>query len=421
MRALTWLPDQIDPNAIRAHLAEIVDRDYAAKANDDSLKTIYLFLTRKCNLGCQHCYIKGVGPGARDADFDLETIRGLIEQARPHGLRKVKVSGGEPMIHREFMDIMSYLGSIGLAELVLETNATLFKSDTVRELEQLPNLTVFVSLDHFDPEKHDEFRAKAGSYSKTAVALQEIGASRIQSVVTTTANRYNFDKVPAIIELVTSWGIDKHRTLMNIHPIGNARGHLDNALSLEECNALVQSVQATDAFKLGRAYLTLPPALMPLDNFKGVHTCGWGDNVLGILSTGQISMCSASYDDPEMIAGNALEEPLMDLWRHSPFFENLREIGAGRVKGVCANCIFYKVCRGVCKISSYSHYGEKDAPYPLCQEMYNAGLFPEYALADPEKPSAYRPGVIAHKRTGIKGTELFHFMKLAEQQQMAAK
>lgn len=410
----SWLSTPSDPEAARSMLMDIIDRDYNRRTGDDSLKTIYLFLTRKCNLGCQHCYIRGVGPQARDVDFNLETIEGLIQQARPHGLRKVKVSGGEPMIHPEFMDIMHFLGSIGLAELVLETNATLFKTDMVAELEKLPNLTIFVSLDHFDPEKHDEFRSKSGAFTKTAQALQEIGASSIQSVVTTTANRYNYDKVPAIIDLVTSWGIDKHRTLMNIHPIGNARSHLDNALSLEECTAMVLAVRQTDAFKSGRAYLTLPPALMPLENFHGVHTCGWGDNVLGILSTGEISMCSASYDDPEMIAGNAFEQPLMDLWRNSPFFENLRAIGAGDVKGVCSNCIFYKVCRGVCKISSYSHYGEKDAPYPLCQEMYNAGLFPKYALVDPERSSIYRHGTIAHKRKGIEGSELHHFMKLAQ-------
>jgi hypothetical protein len=106
----------------------------------------------------------------------------------------------------------------------------------------------------------------------------------------------------------------------------------------------------------------------------------------------------------------------MDIWRNSPFFEELRTIGAGRVKGVCSNCVFYKVCRGVCKISSYSHYGEKDAPYPLCQEMYNAGLFPEYALADPERDCTYRPGVIPHKRKSMEGSELFHFMKQAQQE-----
>jgi radical SAM protein with 4Fe4S-binding SPASM domain len=120
--------------------------------------------------------------------------------------------------------------------------------------------------------------------------------------------------------------------------------------------------------------------------------------VLGILSTGEVSMCSASYDDPEMIAGSAYDTPLIDLWRNSAFFNDLKEIANGKVKGVCSNCVFYRACRGVCKMSSYAHYGEKDAPYPLCQEIYNQGLFPDYALVDPERDCSYRPGAIRKER-----------------------
>lgn len=419
MTAIQWLDPVEDAASVRGRLADMVNHQYDERQGTDDLKTIYLFLTRKCNLGCQHCYIEGVGPNARDADFNLESIRSLIEQARPHGLRKVKVSGGEPMVHGEFMEIMEYLGTLGLAEIVLETNGTLFKPDTIARLEKIPNLTIFISLDHFDPKKHDAFRAKEGAFSKTEQALRAIGASTIQSVVTTTANRYNYDSIPQVMDLVFDWGLDRHRTLLNIHPIGNARSHLDNAITIEECNVLVGEIMASPHFKAGRAYLTLPPALMPLKNFDGVHTCGWGDNVLGILSTGEISMCSASYDDPNMIAGNAFEMPLMDIWKKTAFFEELREIGAGKVKGVCSNCVFYKTCRGVCKISSYSHYGEKDAPYPLCQEAYHNGSFPEYALIDPSLDCSYKPGVIKEKRARLQDSELHHFIRTAQVNQPA--
>lgn len=400
MPHLSWLPDAADTDAVRTRLSSMVDRQYAEGTASDDLKTIYIFLTRKCNLGCQHCYIEGVGPKAKGVDFDYDTIRGLIEQARPHGLRKVKVSGGEPTIHKDFMRVMEYLGTIGLRDLVLETNGTLLREETIARLERIPNLTIYVSLDHLDATAHDDFRGKAGAFGRATDALKRLGRTELQTVVTTTAYRQNYDQIPEIVELVLGWGITRHRTLLNIHPLGNARGFLDNAITLEECEELVSRLLATPYFREGRAYLTLPPALMPLEYLNGVHTCGWGDNVLGILSNGDISMCSASYDDPEMIGGNAFDEPLIDIWRNSPFFDELRDIGRGRVKGVCGNCIFYRVCRGVCKMSSYSHYGEKDAPYPLCQEVYNNGGFPAYALADPDVDCSYGTGAIAVRRGG---------------------
>jgi radical SAM protein with 4Fe4S-binding SPASM domain len=116
-----------------------------------------------------------------------------------------------------------------------------------------------------------------------------------------------------------------------------------------------------------------------------------------------------------MIGGNAFETPLMDIWQNSPFFQELREVGGGNVKGVCGNCVFYSVCRGVCKMSSWSHYGEKDAPYPLCQEVYNNGGFPTYALLDPDRDCTYRRGTIAPRRKGFEETELYHFMQAARQ------
>jgi radical SAM protein with 4Fe4S-binding SPASM domain len=402
MPQLDWLPPAQNFEVARRTLGDLMNRELAHRETSaDELRTIYLFLTRKCNLGCQHCYIEGVGPRAKGVDFNLETIKALIEQARPHGLRKVKVSGGEPMVHKDFMEVMEYLGGCGLSELVLETNGTLFNAHTIERLVRLPNLTIFLSLDHHEAEGHDDFRGKAGSFNKTVSVLRDLGRTDLQTVVTTTANRQNYQHVREIIDLVFDLGVKKHRTLLNIHPVGNARSHLSNALTLEECEELIGGLLKSEHFASGRAYMTLPPALMPLEQLTSIHTCGWGDSVLGILSNGQVSMCSASYDDPEMIGGNAFERPLMDIWRESPFFQELRDVGNGDVKGVCGNCIFYKVCRGVCKMSSWSHYQEKNAPYPLCQEVYNNGGFPRYALVDPDLDCTYRKGVIPQRRSQL--------------------
>src|SRR5258708_2126271 len=138
-----WLSTTQDVQTVRQSLHDLVRNELAKRTvSEDEIKTIYLFLTRKCNLGCQHCYIEGVGPKAKGYDFNLETIRDLIEQALPLGLRKVKVSGGEPIVHKEFMAIMEYLCSCGLSELVLETNGTFFDDMPIEQLASFPPLTL---------------------------------------------------------------------------------------------------------------------------------------------------------------------------------------------------------------------------------------------------------------------------------------
>ena len=397
MSRLQWVSYDVDEQSTRRRLENMVSAQVAEnRAHEGQLRTIYLFLTRKCNLSCQHCYIEGVGP-ARDQDFDLDTIRGLIDRAIPHGLKKVKVSGGEPFVRRDVMDVLQCLDERGL-EIVLETNGTLFAPDTVERLAALRRFTVFISLDHADEGAHDKFRGLPGSYRKTVAVLKELGQTPIQSVVTTTAMRYNYDSVVPIADMVLEWGIKRHRTLLNIHPLGNARSHLDNAITMEEAETLIGGLLQSPAFLAGRAYMTLPPALMPLQMLRDLHTCGWGSSVVGILSNGDVSMCSASYEDQNMIGGNAFAEDFVDLWANGTFFKHLREVGNGQVKGVCGNCVFYEACRGVCRMSSYSHYGEVDAPYPLCQEAYNAGAFPRYALVHPDRDCTYGSAVIKATR-----------------------
>jgi hypothetical protein len=63
MRVLDWLPAASDSYGVRSFLQQLVTRELSERSgSENELKTIYLFLTRKCNLGCQHCYIEGGRP-----------------------------------------------------------------------------------------------------------------------------------------------------------------------------------------------------------------------------------------------------------------------------------------------------------------------------------------------------------------------
>lgn len=383
---------------MRTEILKIVEESALRRGDTAELRTIYLFLTRKCNLGCSHCYINGVGKQARDKDFDLLTIERIITEARTLGLRKVKVSGGEPLLHPEAKEILAFLAGIGLKEVVLETNGTVLPDTMIDFLAPMENLTVFVSLDHYDPNEHDAFRKRHGAWAKASNTIRKLAEANIKTVVTTTAYRENVGTILNIIEMVLDWGVFRHRTLLNIHPLGNAKENLSNAVTLAECKEVIDAIISSDHYASGRAYLTLPPALTPIRDIKEVYTCGWGDGVLGVLSTGDVSMCSASYDDASLLTGNIQEQSLTEIWQDGGLFKELREVGKGRVQGVCSNCIFYSACRGVCKMSSYAHYKQLDAPYPLCQEFYNHGWFPKYALIDPERDCSYKPDSIPFTR-----------------------
>jgi radical SAM protein with 4Fe4S-binding SPASM domain len=397
MADFKWLKYDDDDVRIRQRMSSLIDGQLVRqKRTNGKLQAINLFLTRRCNLACEHCQINGVG-SARDPDFDISTVKQVVQSAIPYGLEKVKISGGEPLTRSDSFDILRWLDDLGL-EIALETNATLFDEDSVRSLESLHKLTVFVSLDDVNPEMHDRFRGVRGSHRKTLEALRGLGRSEVQTVVTTTANRFNYSRLREIVDSILGWGIKKHRTLINIHPLGRARQHPENALTMGEIEVLISDLLVSSHFQTGRAYATLPPALTPVNMIQDFFGCGWGESIVGVLSTGDITMCGPSYDDQRMIAGNIFVQDFIEIWEKSLLLKRLRDVAAGKVNGVCGNCIFYRVCRGWCRLSSYAHYDVIDAPYPLCQEVYNRGGFPRYALQQPMIDCAYGKEVIRSTR-----------------------
>src|SRR5665647_644457 len=95
--------------------------------NDEyPLRTIYFYLTPECNLACRHCWI---APRLRHASkateyLPLTLFRSVIEQAILLGLTGIKLTGGEPLLHPDIMEILEIAREHDL-EVTVETNGTL--------------------------------------------------------------------------------------------------------------------------------------------------------------------------------------------------------------------------------------------------------------------------------------------------------
>ncbi len=81
-----------------------------------------LSLTDHCNLACRYCVPAGAVPSGRmiDAEFAIAVVRWLSER---HGIRYVRLTGGEPLLHPDLERIVEHLSAAGtLHELTLTTN-----------------------------------------------------------------------------------------------------------------------------------------------------------------------------------------------------------------------------------------------------------------------------------------------------------
>ncbi len=84
---------------------------------------MYLYLSGSCNLACRHCWINPRHEDTATRVLPLDVIRHIVEQAQALGLAFVKLTGGEPLLHPQALDLIRFIHGAGLA-VTIETNGT---------------------------------------------------------------------------------------------------------------------------------------------------------------------------------------------------------------------------------------------------------------------------------------------------------
>jgi len=85
------------------------------------VKSLRISVTQRCNLACDHCHGEGQGPSSRE--MSPTEIERMVGVAVSLGVRKVKLTGGEPLLREDIVDIVSRISPL-VKEVSLTTNGT---------------------------------------------------------------------------------------------------------------------------------------------------------------------------------------------------------------------------------------------------------------------------------------------------------
>ena len=125
------------------------------------LRVFYLYLSASCNLRCRHCWITPVYSGGKPLPgktIDPSALRDAITEAKTLGLCTAKLTGGEPLLHPQFKEVVEMLTAEGLS-MNMETNGTLMTKEMAHFLKEKSKVSfISVSIDSPVPDEHDAFR-----------------------------------------------------------------------------------------------------------------------------------------------------------------------------------------------------------------------------------------------------------------------
>lgn len=348
-----------------------------------SLSTIYFYLTKECNLACRHCWISPKFKNIKVADeyLSLDLLKSIIDQAIPLGLTDIKLSGGEPLLHPDILDILSIARDRDLCVNV-ETNGTLVTKEFTDSISSCNKKFISVSLDGVDAPTHDWVRGVKGSFDLTLNGIRILVGAGLKPQIIMSLFRRNIDQIEPLLSMAEKMGAGSVKCNI-IQP--SARGlsvYANNeTLTIEEIIRISAMLNDSVVKKYSiPLFFSIPPAFRPMSNIfgNGGHCCSCNIcHIIGVLGDGSYALCGIGETIPELIFGHATKDPLEFVWNNNPVIREIREGLPGKLTGICAQCAMKSICKGSCIAQNFFRSKELWAPYWFCDASHEQNLFPK--------------------------------------------
>lgn len=341
---------------------------------------------------CRHCWIApnfiGEGSLNKKEDVKLKVLLPAIDRAREIGLKHVKLTGGEPFIHDEILDLLYALKERNLG-INIETNGTLIGEKQAKAIKESGVKHVSVSVDGPNAELHEEMRGVKGSFKKALKGIECLKNEGMNIQIIMALWQGTKDKILDMARFAKDLGVNSLKVIY-ISRIGKG-GELrkaNQALSIKESIECHKIIEKTNFDLNFRVVSSLPMAFKSLNfiNKRGVDgSCGV-KNLLGILGNGKVSICGIGNQVEELIMGDIHKDDIKDIWDNDPILKRIREDIPDKLEGVCSMCVFKKRCIGYCVAETYFATGSLIKSASFCQAAYDEGLFPSSRMLKPVSP-----------------------------------
>lgn len=319
-------------------------------------------LTYACNLACVHCLSSS---GRRDPrELTTDEAKAVLDELRALQVFYVNIGGGEPMVRRDFFELVEHAISNDIG-VKFSTNGAFIDAAAARRLAAMDYLDIQISLDGTDAGTNDHVRGE-GSYELARRAMDHLAAAgfgpfKISVVVT----RHNVDQLDDFKALADGYGAQLRVT--RLRPSGRGA---DSWHELHPTNAQQRQIHA---WLLAHSD---PEAELPVltgdsffhlnalgESLPGLNMCGAGRVVCLIDPIGDVYACPFVIHD-EFKAGSVRDAGgFTRVWRDSDLFTSLREPESA---GACASCGEYDACQGGCMAAKFFTGLPLDGPDPEC-------------------------------------------------------
>jgi len=283
---------------------------------------------------------------------------------------RFQISGGEPMLRKDLMNILEYTKSLGM-ETRLLTNGTLITADLAREMNKRGVQRLQVSLDG-SKETHNRIRRRAFAYDMALNGISNSATAGILVNVSMTLMQSNKQDIENVVlsAINAGAGIVGFQSYVPSKEMGLNDPEF---VSAEETYKLYQNIRGLRKKYEGKIKVLETEVLWQIMQWdtklkqearstgKFLSGCGAGFSGISVLSDGTVYPCRRL---PIAIAN--IKDGIVNIMLNNEVLKNLRDFDKFKGNG-CCNDVFY--CRG-CRAVAYAITGDYMAPDPMCFKSF---------------------------------------------------
>ena len=302
-------------------------REDCAKAH--RLWYVCLELTYRCNERCRHCYIDTPKMQCASDEMTTKEWFDVIDALGRLGCGEILVTGGEPTLRTDFIEICDRVVRNGML-LNVFTNALNIPDDLFDKLVALHPNSVSFSLYGGNAKFHDYITQIPGSFDKTLLNILKFKCAGVDIFVKSVEFKDRFDEYLALRKLGERYGfLVTHSTI--IAPGNSGHSKLDMMLSDEDMARLYAIEKERRGWKIERSRLQR--------NFND-PICSAGQLSLSICPNGDVQPCNAL----PIKLGNVRRDSISDVWQNSPELKKIQNLKFGDFGEHCRGCKYAAVC-----------------------------------------------------------------------------
>jgi radical SAM protein with 4Fe4S-binding SPASM domain len=316
--------------------------------------------TRSCNLACRHCYSDSTAQ--RYDELTTDEAMEFLDDIAGFGSPALLLSGGEPFMRPDLLEVMTEARSRGLA-VTISSNGTMVTPERARAVASAGVRYVGISVDGREAD-HDAFRGRRGAYRRSLAGIAALKAEGVRVGVRVTLTATAIAALPDIFTMIEEEGIDR-ACFYHLVPAG--RGVSQEAVAPPGVRRAVESIFAWSEDLVER---DAPIEVLTVDNYADgpalylrqlgrdpeaagrIHErLSWNGGARNASGTGLAAVDWEGRVKPDQfwggpVLGSVRERPLSQIWTDPPAELARLRRRSDNLTGRCAGCRFLGLCGG---------------------------------------------------------------------------